>query len=113
MLIYPRSPFNFSQTLRFILAPPPLLNGRVFDPLLDYFVDGEYRRVLEVDDELVLYGVRQEGPANKPALRVRILAGASGERARNAVEAEVARQFATDLDLKPFYTLAQRDPVLH
>jgi len=46
MTIYPRTPFNFAQTLRFILAPPPLLNGRTFAPLLDYFVDGEYRRTL-------------------------------------------------------------------
>jgi len=41
MLIRPRAPFNFAQTLRFILSPPALLNGRQFAPLLDYFVDGE------------------------------------------------------------------------
>ena len=58
MIIHPRAPFNFAQTLRFILAPPPLLNGRQFAPLLDYFVDGEYRRVLELGEQLILYGVR-------------------------------------------------------
>ena len=61
MLIHPRAPFNFAQTLRFILAPPALLNGRTFAPLLDYFVDGEYRRVLELGEQLVLYGVREDG----------------------------------------------------
>jgi DNA-3-methyladenine glycosylase II len=112
MLIHPHAPFNFAQTLRFILAPPPLLNGRTFAPLLDYFVDGEYRRVLELGERLVLYGVREEGSAGKPALRIRILAGPDDDRARQAVAEEVARQFSTDLDLQPFYALAKSDPVL-
>ncbi|MGA3324934.1 MAG: hypothetical protein ABSF45_10710 [Terriglobia bacterium] len=112
MVIHPRPPFNFAQTLRFILAPPALLNGRQFAPLLDYFVDGEYRRVLELGDELILYGVRVEGPPAKPALRVRILAGPDDDRARRAVAGEVERQFSTDLDLHPFYALAEANPVL-
>ncbi len=112
MLIHPRAPFNFAQTLRFILAPPPLLNGRQFDPLLDYYVDGEYRRVLELGEQLILYGVREEGHPDKPALRVRLLAGPDNEHTRQAVVAEVARQFSTDLDLQPFYRLAAADPVL-
>lgn len=112
MLIRPRAPFNFDQTLRFILSPPALLNGRQFAPLLDYFVDGEYRRVLELGDQLILCGVRSAGSAEAPALRVRILAGPDHAGARTAVAAEVARQFATDLDLQPFYALVEADPVL-
>ncbi|MGO8791819.1 MAG: DNA-3-methyladenine glycosylase 2 [Terriglobia bacterium] len=112
MLIHPRAPFNFAQTLRFILAPPALRNGREFAPLLDYYVGGEYRRVLELGEQLVLYGVTEEGNLTAPALRARILAGPSNERTRQAVAAEVARQFSTDLDLEPFYTLAEADPVL-
>ena len=87
MIIHPRAPFNFAQTLRFILSPPALLNGRQFAPLLDYFVDGEYRRVLELGEQLILYGVREEGQHGKPALRVRILAGPDDDRARRAVAA--------------------------
>jgi len=112
MLIHPRAPFNFAQSLRFILSPPALLNGRQFAPLLDYFVDGEYRRVLEFGEELILYGVGEEGDPDKPALRVRILAGPDNDRARRAVTAAVARQFSTDLDLQPFYALAEEDRVL-
>lgn len=112
MLLHPRAPFNFEQTLRFILAPPALANGREFAPLLDYFVDGEYRRVLERGEQLILYGVRNEGQTERPALRIRILAGPDDASAQQAVVAEVQRQFATDLDLQPFYTLAQADPVL-
>jgi len=112
MIIHPRAPFNFAQTLRFILAPPALLNGRRFEPLLDYFVEGEYRRVLELGEQLILYGVREEGSPANPALRVRILAGPDNDRAQRAVVSEVARQFSTDLDVQPFYALAEADPVL-
>ena len=112
MIIYPRAPFNFAQTLRFILAPPALLNGRQFAPLLDYFVDGEYRRVLELDGQLILYGVSEEGHMASPALRVRVLAGPDLDRARRAIAAEVRRQFSTGLGLRPFHALAERDPVL-
>jgi DNA-3-methyladenine glycosylase II len=112
MLIHPRAPFSFAHTLRFILSPPALLNGRQFAPLLDYFVDGEYRRVLELGEQLVLYGVREEGHMDKPALRVRILAGPDNAMAQQAVAREVARQFSTELDLHPFYALAEADPVL-
>ena len=112
MTIYPRAPFNFAQTLRFILAPPALRNGREFAPLLDYFVDSEYRRVLDRDGELILYGVRAAGDVDRPELRVRILSGPDNGDARRAVGEEVKRQFATELDLEPFHARAAKDPVL-
>jgi len=56
--------------------------------------------------------VREEGPPANPLLRIRILAGPDDDRARGAVAGEVARQFSTDLDLQPFYALAEADPVL-
>ncbi len=112
MTIHPRAPFDFHQTLRFILSPPALLNGREFAPLLDYFVDGEYRRVLELGESLVLYGVRGGESTAKPALHVRILSGTDDDAAQQAVHMEVARQFSTDLDLRPFYTLAKTDAAL-
>src|ERR1051326_1625429 len=84
MLLTPRQPFNFGQTLRFILQPPALLNGRQFAPLLDYFENGEFRRAAEVDGEAVLYGVR-EVAQNPLQLRVRILAGPSHAHTTKAV----------------------------
>jgi DNA-3-methyladenine glycosylase II len=112
MLIRPVPPFDFARTLRFTLSPPALLNGRKFAPLLDYFEDGEYRRVVELDAQPVLYGIREEPDANGIALRLRVLAGASDERTLRQLEALARRQFSTDLDLKPFYRLAASDPVL-
>jgi DNA-3-methyladenine glycosylase II len=112
MLLRPREPFSFTQTLRFILSPPALLNGRQFAPLLDHFVDGEYRRVLDFGEHLVLYGVREERHGASCALRVRILAGPDDKDVKRVLASQVARQFSTDLDLKPFYALGAVDRVL-
>jgi len=112
MLLRPREPFNFAHTLRFILSPPALANGRQFAPLLDHLVDGEFRRVLQFDKQLVLYGVREEKDRAFAGLRIRILSGPDGEDVRRAVRTEVMRQFSADLDVQPFYALGARDPVL-
>lgn len=111
-MITPRNPFNFSRTLRFILSPPALRNGREFAPLLDHFVDGEFRRAAEIDGEPVLYGVSESKPGLKAPLRVRIVHGPDNELEMRGVEEMVRRQFSTDLDVRPFYRLAARDPVL-
>ncbi len=108
MLVEPRPPFDFQRTLRFNLGPPTQPNGRKFEPLLDHFEDGEYRRVVELGSEPVLYGVGEEARA----LRVRILAGPDDEGSRNSIRELVSRQFSADLDLNPFYRRVAGDPVL-
>jgi DNA-3-methyladenine glycosylase II len=112
MLLKPREPFSFAHTLRFILSPPALLNGRRFPALLDYLEEGEYRRIAEIDGQPILYGVREERHSDAPALRVLVLAGSSAATTRRPLQALVERQFSTDLDLSPFYRLAESDPVL-
>src|SRR5438876_7837441 len=108
MLVRPRPPFDFRRTLRFNLGPPAQSSGRKFEPLLDHFEDGEYRRVVELGDEPVLYGVREEAGA----LRARILAGPSSQAAQAAVQELVSRQFSASLDLNSFYRHVAGDPVL-
>ena len=112
MLMKPRQPFSFSHTLRFILSPPSLLNGRQFSPLLDYFIEGEYRRVAEIGGQPVLYGVSEEHRGESASLRVRVLAGPGDSETLHALRALVERQFSTGLDLRPFYRLAESDRVL-
>lgn len=112
MWLKPREPFNFARTLRFILSPPALLNGRPFPPLLDYFEEGEYRRVIQTGEGPVLYAVSESRQGLQTRLRIRILAGSSDAPTKRAVGATVRRQFATDLDLAPFYRLGGSDPVL-
>jgi DNA-3-methyladenine glycosylase II len=112
MLIRPLPPFNFTLTLRFILSPPAVRDGRIFAPLTDYFNDGEYRRVIRIGGQPVLCGVSDEGSGSRPALRVRILVGPDDAATRRALRLEVIRQFAAGLDPAPFYRLARKDPVL-
>ncbi len=121
MLLKPREPFNFTRTLRFVLSPPALLNGRPFAPLLDYFEEGEYRRVAQIEGQPVLYGVSEARQGSTTALRhesygsglrLRILAGPADGATKRAVCALVQRQFATHLDLVPFYRMAESDRVL-
>jgi len=111
MLLKPREPFNFAQTLRFILYPPALLNGRQFTPLLDYFENGEFRRAAEINGEPVLYSVT-EVRRIPIQLRVRILAGPSDAHTKRAVCRLVERQFSTALDLTAFAQVCARDAVL-
>jgi len=112
MLLEPRPPFSFARTLRFILSPPALLNGRKFAPLLDYFEEDEYRRVTEIGERAVLYGVSEERRGRTTRLKVRIHYGPDDQETRAAILSLVARQFSTQLDMAPFYRLAGADPVL-
>lgn len=116
MVISAREPFDFHRTLRFILSPPALLNGRRFEPLLDHLVQGEYRRTAEVHGQPMLYGVSEAQLESRghllPALKVRILQGNRDAAVESTVADLVRRQFSTDLDLKPFERLAAADPAL-
>lgn len=112
MLIRPRQPFSFAQTLRFVLSPPALLNGRKFPPLLDHLEDGEYRRVEETDGQPTLYGVREEGQGAANRLRLRVLGGPDSPGALRSLASLVERQLSANLDISPFYSLAASDPVL-
>ncbi|MDE3180164.1 MAG: DNA-3-methyladenine glycosylase 2 family protein [Acidobacteriota bacterium] len=108
--IKPFAPFNFERTLRFILRPPAGRDGREFEPLLDYYIGGEFRRVAEINGDLALYGVSVRGPEEE--LRVRILSGPAGKSTMSKIECAVRRQLATDLDLAPFQHAAAHDPIL-
>src|SRR5215472_8992188 len=124
MRIPAREPFDFQRTLRFVLSPPALLNGRLFEPLLDHFENGEYRRAADLNGEPVLYAVREvkDTPRAKGThgrrhlggvgLDLKILAGSRGQATEQALAELVQRQFSTDLDLTPFYRLAASDRVL-
>jgi DNA-3-methyladenine glycosylase II len=107
-----REPFDLAKTLRFILSPPELRNGRVHEPLLDHFEQGEYRRVADIDARPVLYGVTEVKVSGRTGLRVRILAGPDDDHTRPLIARMVERQFTTELDITPFYDLARRDPAL-
>lgn len=112
VLVRPQQPFNFQRTLKFILSPPALLNGRTFAPLLDHFEGGEYRRVIKINGNPILYSVSEDGNPGTPGLKVKVLHGTSDRNLREAIKNVAARQFAADLDLAPFHHVASIDKVL-
>ncbi len=112
MLLAVRQPFSLTKTLRFILSPPQLRNGRKIDPLLDRFEENEYRRVADIAGTPVLYGVSEVTHCGLPHLEVRILSGAEDDRTLGEIAALVERQFAAGLDLSPFYELVHSDVVI-
>ncbi len=112
MWLRPQEPFSLVRTLRFVLSPPALLNRRPFAPLLDYFNEGEYQRVAEINGQQVLYGVSGEQRDRTDGLQVRILAGPSDRETQDALCVLVERQFSTYLDLAPFHRLADSVRVL-
>ena len=112
MPLHPQPPFDFQRTLRFILSPPALLNGRVFPPLLDYCENGEYRRAVRIVGKPVLYSISEDGTPDAPRLKVRVLRSPGSRHVQQAIEKLAVRQFSTDLDLSPFHRLADQDKVL-
>lgn len=107
-----RQPFDLAKTLRFILSPPQLRNGRKFDPLLDHFEEGEYRRVAEVGGVPVLYGIAEIQQHGRSYLRIRIVEGAADDRTLQEIAGLAERQFSAGLDVSLFYNLARRDPAM-
>lgn len=107
-----RAPFSLAHTLRFLLSPAKLLHRRHYEPLLDYYEEGEYRRVAELNGQRVLYGVSEPQDMEKPQLQVRVLSGPDDARSLQGLGAIVQRQFSTELDISPFYKLAERDIAL-
>jgi DNA-3-methyladenine glycosylase II len=112
VLVQPQQPFDFLRTLKFILSPPALLNGRVFEPLMDHFEEGEYRRAIRIDGQPVLYGVSEAGYSGAPTLKVRVLQSPGARNIHHRVQQVAAQQFAAELDLSPFYEVSRKDNVL-
>lgn len=92
-------------------APATLARYRIWGEDPANRVDGDvFRRVLRVDGTLLPYEVRWSGPVDDP--RLDITADGDGERARDALTAEVRALFGLDFDLVGFYRVAKADRVL-
>ena len=75
--------------------------------------DGRYRRVLVVDAEPVGVEVRQGGTGDTPVVSVTATAATALTAARvSATARQVERMLGLDIDLAPFYRLADADPRL-
>ena len=76
-------------------------------------MDGEYRRLVDLDGDLVLYGVSERGAeSRRGGLSLRVLHGRRDSSALRVISRLAARQFGLDVDLSGFYELAGKDRVL-
>ena len=79
----------------------------------DSLEDGEYHRLLDLGDKLVLASVRSVGSIDTPELTVEIKGdGLTSAEAAAAASNQVAWLLGTDQDLGPFYVLAGGDPTM-
>lgn len=108
------------MTYRFTLAPCPPYSlhltairfARFKDEIVDRVQESSYQRLLAVDGQLALATVTDEGSTTKPLLRVELQGTRKTDLDRPEFAMQLRHILCTDLDLKPFYRLARRDPLL-
>jgi DNA-3-methyladenine glycosylase II len=102
--IRPKGPFNLDLTLQ---------RYRLFgDDAAHAYVEGVYRRVIEINGGLWVYALRSTGSVADPVIQVQILGEQARGQHRSAVEGEVQRSLSLDIDLEPFYRWAGADVIL-
>jgi DNA-3-methyladenine glycosylase II len=102
--IQPKGPFNLDLTLQ---------RYRLFgDDAAHAYVDGVYRRVVQIDDRLWLYALCEGGSPHDPIIQVRLFGERAHTQHRAAVESEIRRSLSLDIELEPFYRWASADPAL-
>jgi DNA-3-methyladenine glycosylase II len=102
--LHPRPPYRLDLTVWVLRRLPVNAMDRW---------DGEaYRRVLVVDDIPVEVTVRQTGSSKAPRLRVELAAEQTASTMEKAVATTLTKMLGLNIDLTPFYQLAQTDPKL-
>jgi DNA-3-methyladenine glycosylase II len=121
-LIRPRAPYDFARSMKFGTAPPLNLKPELFAPLLDFFIDGEYRRAFWAGDRPgpgghahaipVLLRLRAEGSVERPVLRGATWPQRLGPAVQAEVEDAAGRITDAGAGLRQFYAAVARDPHL-
>lgn len=101
----PVPPYDFELTA----AYATYFQGRY---AADYFKDGVYRRLLDAGGRLCLVKVCSIGSVDTPRLEVTLKSDVLSEKVVSEVRIQVARLLGTDQELKPFYRMALKGPVL-
>lgn len=102
--LHPRPPYRLDLTVWVLRRLPVNAMDRW---------DGEgYRRVLVVDGVPVEVTIRQLGSAATPQLRVELLGARITSSIKESVRDTLTKTLGLDIDLAPFYRMAQADPKL-
>ena len=103
--ITPVAPFDFELTAGYLTY----FQGRY---ATDSLVDGVYRRLLDLDGQLVLASVSSLGSLEKPELSVELQGeGLTSDNVEVATD-KVAWILGVGQELEPFYASAQGDPAM-
>ncbi len=103
--ITPVAPFDFELTAGYLTY----FQGRY---ATDSLVDGVYRRLLDLDGQLVLASVSSLGSLEKPELSVELQGeGLTSDNVEAATD-KVAWILGVGQELEPFYASAQGDPAM-
>ena len=101
----PLPPFDFGMTADFATH----YRGR---NLWEFYENGVYRRVVDLPDGLGVASVRSLGDVDAPLLEVEIAAPSLDDDALASARRQVEWVFQTNVDLAPFYRMAEDDPFL-
>jgi DNA-3-methyladenine glycosylase II len=103
--IEPVPPYDFHLTADYATH----FTGRY---LWEFYEDGMYRCVLDIDGTLVVAAVRSEGTVNSPRLEVELSGPTLGETILIEARRKIEWIFQTNVDLAPFYRMTDADPFL-
>ena len=103
--VQPLPPFDFAMTADYATH----YRGR---SLWEFYENGVYRRVVDLDGRLGVAAVRSLGDVDTPLLEVEVAASSLDETAIDATRRQVEWVFQTNVDLVPFYRMAEADPFL-
>ncbi len=78
----------------------------------DAYRDGAYYRTMEVEERVWLAVVRASGTVEAPSLLLELKGDALSPSALEISARAISRILSLDLDLRPFYHMARKDPVL-
>lgn len=103
--VTPVPPFDFAMTADYATY----FRGRY---LWEFYEDGVYRRIVDLGGRLGVASVRSLGTVDAPLLEVEVAAPSLDEAAVDAARRQVEWVFQTNVDLAPFYRMAEADPFL-
>ena len=104
-IVVPKAPFDFELTAGY----HTYFQGRYGTDSLE---DGVYRRLLDLDGDLVLASVHSSGTVESPQLEVELQGRGLTEQVADTATGAVGWLLGADQDLAPFYDLAGQDSAM-
>ena len=101
----PVAPYDFDLTASYATY----FQGRY---AADSYINGVFRRLLEIDGRPYLIRIRSLGTRESPELKAVFEGAGLNDRSVSEAQRQMARLIGVDQDPKPFYLMARKDPFL-